>query len=137
MAFYRCFSGGGKPKETVLWTNSSPTSNFAAQTVSLSQKISDFDLIKLTCRAQTTNDTSFSMYFDASSYPSITTSSNHDGFHPFVGGHLSGSGTEYFRSYYRVDDTSIYISECRMRSSSGTGTNNSYAIPISITGIKY
>ena len=45
MAFIKC-SGGWKLKETILWTNSSPSSNFSAQSVTLSSSIDNFDYIK-------------------------------------------------------------------------------------------
>ena len=46
MSLYRCGGGGGMLEETVLWTNPSPTSDFAAQTVTLSDSISNYDYIK-------------------------------------------------------------------------------------------
>lgn len=39
--------GGGKYTETSLWTNSAPTSNFAAQTVTLSDSIDNYKYIKI------------------------------------------------------------------------------------------
>lgn len=45
--------GGNAP--TLLWTNTSPTSNFGAQTVSLSQSANDFDTLIVVARYSTTD----------------------------------------------------------------------------------
>ena len=48
MGFYRCGSGGGGTlKETVLWTNGSPTASFAPQDVTLSDDIDNYDFLKI------------------------------------------------------------------------------------------
>ena len=45
--------GGAKQTETVLWTNSSPTSNFADQNVTLSDSMSNYDYLKFTYKKAT------------------------------------------------------------------------------------
>lgn len=47
----RKYGGGNSLKETVLWTNSNPGTQFAAQTVTLSHSLLDFDYIKIKYRA--------------------------------------------------------------------------------------
>ena len=49
---------GKKFDETTLWTNSAPTSSFAAQNVTLSDNLSNYDYFKIKFRLSTTQDTS-------------------------------------------------------------------------------
>lgn len=49
--------GGGELKETVLWTNGSPTSTQSSQTVNLSDSISNYEYIKIYWRHSTTDST--------------------------------------------------------------------------------
>ncbi len=48
MNLFECIGGGSSElQETVLWTNSSPTSTMASGTITLSQSYEDFDFVKI------------------------------------------------------------------------------------------
>lgn len=113
--------------ETTLWTNSSPTSSFAAKDVTgLSSGISNFDYIRITYRASTSDSTSQSTTFAVSELPSSSGR--------VTIGMMVGTGTRY-RPVYKSSNTSIYIYGCY---SSGSSTaTNTYLIPTKIEGIKY
>ena len=57
--------GGNTPAstETVLWTNNSPTSTFANQTVTLSDNISDYDYLCFEYRSTTGSSAKTSKVF--------------------------------------------------------------------------
>lgn len=130
------YKGGGagfavatKPTktETTLWTNSSPTSNFAAKDVTgLSAGIDTFDYIRITYRASTSDSTSQTTTFAASELPSSTGRTTI--------GMMVGNSTR-FRPLYKSSNTSIYFYASYTPSS--TSSSNTYAIPTKIEGIKY
>lgn len=67
MAFIRCGGGTATLKATTLWTNPSPSSSFANQTISLSST-SPYDYIKITWRWSTSDYTEFETIFPRSEY---------------------------------------------------------------------
>ena len=123
---------GGKMSETVLWTNPSPSSGFAAQTLSLSQDIDNFKYLKFVYGYSTTYNTehlSFSISVDDfkkcvannnRSYGLCLTSRN--------------SGNNFTRISFWVSDTSLSISNCYQFA--GTASNNNLVIPVQIIGMK-
>ena len=137
MAFIKC-SGGGKLKETILWENPKPTSNFAAQTIMLSQDMNNFDYLAFNIRAITIREYQMKMI-----YPVIDVKNSNN-----TGGSYDNtvrwctspgftySGNPYMRGIYYVSDTSIRINDAYPIASTLT-TQNSYAIPISVIGMKY
>ena len=121
--------GGGKQTETVLWTNSAPTSNFADQNVTLSDSMSNYDYLKFTYKKATNNATSTSAVFSVSDVKNFADES--------VYGQLGGeSATDWYMSRYiwYISDTSVRISTAWKLNS--VGNNNAYIIPLAIIGIK-
>lgn len=131
MGLYKA-GGGGKMTETTLWTNSSPTSSFANQTVTLSQSITAFDYIRIYFRTQNTQDNEFSAIYLASEVNTWVESSSTP--RPF--GILCGNqGTNTRKRLV------MYVSNTSLSLSHATGVNNSTTvdaalIPTKITGLK-
>lgn len=122
--------GGAKQTETVLWTNSSPTSNFADQNVTLSDSMSNYDYLKFTYKKATNNATSTSAVFSVSDVKNFADES--------VYGQIGGeSATDWYmsRMLWYVSDTSVKISTA-WGLNRANSANNSYIIPLSIIGIK-
>lgn len=129
MAYLKCGGGGGMT-ETTLWTNSSPTSTFAAQSVTLSQSLSNFDYIRFEYRFSTSNSASYSVIIKASDVTnSLTTSGN------FTIA-LMVRSSSYYRSR-RVTYNSLTSLEVSLAwDSNHAGSSNSEAIPTKIVGMK-
>lgn len=60
MSWLRCGSGAEKP--TLLWTNSSPTSDFAGQTISLDDDINKYEFIGFEIKSQTSGSGIYTPY---------------------------------------------------------------------------
>lgn len=127
MAFYRT-GGGGSATETVLWTNGSPTSSFAAQTVTLSQSMENFKYLK------------FKAYGSVNNYLEINIIVAVDEFkHSLKSGTVVGfgicganSGTSANRKVWYSSDTKVEFSSA----TAGSNTYNNASIPLEIIGIK-
>lgn len=120
-------------ESTQLWANSSPTSNYTSETVTLSQSMTNFDYLLFNFRVSTTVGTPIKFIVDVSefkewvkgSYPSVefraslknTSSANN-----------ASRGVQY------VSNTSVYITSNQYVNSSGTAP--SWMIPVSIQGLK-
>ena len=117
--------------ETTLWTNSSPTSSFAAQDVTLSQSFTNFDYIKINWRATKSNTTAASMIVPPSvlQNSSATANSNNVEFGTHTG------STVRARSIRYSSNTKLSISTAYNVNTSGNSTD--YAIPTSIVGLKF
>lgn len=137
MAFYRCSSGGGGTlKETVLWTNPSPTANFNRQSVTLSDDINNYDYIAV------------EYIYSKSSVDETEKSKSIMSVTDFKKGNLgtlvsrtcmalgiiNSSNTTYNRQVWYRDDTTIEISACYAMTSTATANGN--AVPLQIIGIK-
>ncbi len=124
--------GGGKQTETVLWANSSPSSSFAAQNVTLSDSLSNYDYIKVTYRISTSDGTSTSAICSVSDFKNYNTGTN-KGFWLSLGGNPINSQS-WVRELTYVSDTSIGITGgLRIQANSN---DTSYFIPLEILGIK-
>ena len=118
-------AGGGRA--TALWTNASPTSNFAAQTITLSASMTDFEQIEVVYKYTTTGN-EYHAYFDTTDY--TYTGSNADEF-----GIISRPGTAgYMRRLTMASTTTITITSAYRLNNSGS--SNEYAIPVAVYGIK-
>lgn len=129
MAWYRP-SGGGELSETVLWTNSSPTSNFSSGSISLSDNISNYDSIGVYYRVSTTNDNQNEVIIKVSDFQSCA-GNNYPRF--TLGASISGN--TFARNIAYADDTSLTISA----NASRLGYNAASAagiIPIKVVGLK-
>lgn len=124
-------SGGGTLKETTLWTNSAPTSQFAGITVTLSSPIDGFDLICFKYRSSTTNANTYTTYFITSEFLAAV-AYQADAIVPVIG---TNHGVNYVRMLF--PDTS---SKVKIEGAMGVNTssvNNNYTITTEIIGIKF
>ena len=128
---------GGKMSETVLWTNPSPTSTFASQTVNLSQSIQNFKYIKFKY-ANNCYDTTVQSSVIISIEDWINNQST-SGCHIGLGsrGDIGSSVFYYLRFAYYASNTSITF-DVGLQSRIGTtsSTENAAAIPLQIIGLK-
>lgn len=133
MGLYRS-GGGGKMTETVLWTNSSPTSNFASQTVTLSDGISNYDYLKFTYKPSTASSLSNSTIISTQDFISnCVDGAKH--FFATMGGYSSTSASNaHGRNAFYVSNTSLRMGSCLMFNSASS--NNAYMIPLTIKGLK-
>lgn len=131
------YSSKPTPTETTLWTNNSPTSNFSAQTVTLSQDIDNFTYLRVYFRPSTTNTTEASVMVPVSDFKARMP---HSGTYPRFGLAIvnknTSSSAESVRGIFYESDTTVYIG-----TASGVGSSTSswtnYSIPTKITGIKF
>ena len=123
----------GVETRTLLWTNASPTSDFAAQTLDSSDGIpdlSEYDAVEIVCRYSRTDDTRMRYICDvggsASMYWFYYTAT--DGKHTGVRS----------RNVVSVSTTGVAIHTCSGKAGNSTTntTNDGYIIPIEIYGIK-
>lgn len=135
MAFYRT-GGGGSATETVLWTNPDSTVNFAAQNVTLSDSISNYDYIKIKYRGTPLVDYYSSAIIEVSELKKLLDSTTRGEFTVFVGVAPYYTNTySMARGVKYVDDTTLYFRTAQ--SLGANGTSNVYAIPTEIIGLKY
>lgn len=132
MAFYRCMGGGsGEPTETVLWENSSPTSSFAAQTVTLSQDMNDFDYLKITVRLSINYTEEISEIIPINDFKSTSDTA----YHLAVAFWGRIGSQRVARSFFYISDTTVKIDGCAIIGAQGTQT--AWVIPIKISGLKF
>lgn len=121
---------GKRFDETTLWTNASPTSAFAAQVVTLSDDIDNYDYLKVNYRHSTSN----AIVCAALISPSDMKKSMYD-----LGNNRMevtlGSEATYFRRMTYASDTSISFSTAYKIGA--TGSSTSYSIPLSVVGCKF
>lgn len=118
----------GAEIKTLLWENASPTSAFAAQTVSLD--LSSYDAVEIVCRYSTTDDARIRYICDvgnsASMYWFYRTATN---------GYYMGVRS---RTNVSASTTGATFDTCMGKpvNSSTSNANDGYIIPIEIYGIK-
>lgn len=120
------------PTETVLWTNSSPTVNFAGQTITLSDNLSNYDYIGVKIAYSTGYQTDEYCNTAIMSISDFVKSSG-SGRRPSMG-LITAYNSGYARSCQYVSDTSVTIGNCYQMATS-TGTNQQ-TIPLQVIGIK-
>lgn len=125
--------------ETILWTNSSPTSSFNdGTTVTLSSGISNFDYIKIIYNAHTSTTNNYEYYFEPSEFiaSGAGTTQRYQLFALCANGATSGGSViPYARRFNYVSDTQI-----KFNGGKGIGTTNSssnQSVPVSIIGLKF
>lgn len=136
MAFYRCGSGGGTLKETVLWTNPDSTVNFAAQNVTLSDSISNYDYIKIKYRGTPLVDYYSSAIIEVSELKKLLDGTTRGEFTVFMG------VASYYQNTYSLGRGVSYVNDTTLHFRTGqyigaSGTSAGYAIPTQIIGLKY
>lgn len=116
---------GGGVTETELWSNSSPTSSFASQTVTLSQGISNFDSLRFYYHS--TNSTS-----EDNLYVNVSVSD----FGTIRSGFAYTSGSvDGIRGVRKNSDTVVQFDAAAK--AQGTGSfDNYFLIPTKICGVK-
>lgn len=129
MAFIPMKSGGGGAmSETVLWTNSSPTSSFSAQAVTLSDDMNNYTYLKVCWRMSTSDSTSMYILIPVAEFVSYTNDNNP---YPAFTARITSI---YVRRTYYISDTSMQIISAYQMG--GTPINNNYVIPTEIYGVK-
>ena len=134
--------GGGGPTYTRLWTNASPSSSFAAQTVALGQAGSDFDYIRIVwARINTAGvtDSTWESSTDALAqwYDMRNATSLLDATNTLQMGASVRPGTGYYsrRCWYTSSAcTSLEFGATTRWAASGT--NNALLIPVLVDGVK-
>ena len=120
--------GGGRYTETSLWTNSAPTSNFAAQAVTLSDSIDNYKYVKIRYRLSTSNTTEFSDIVTVSDLKRSLSGDNQ----MLVG--LDGRTTATWARYITyTNSTSLSVTTAYQLS--GTSSSQSALIPLEILGL--
>ena len=127
--------GGGTETSTVLWSNSSTSSDFAGQTITLNDDITNYDYIELKWKYYKTDaDTNAtSLRIPTADFIAVGTYSTQNK-NRYIIGSQRGSNNFMARTFCYESNTSIkfdvnyYIAT--------TGSANSQSIPISISGIK-
>lgn len=124
-------NGGGRLKETVLWTNSSPTSNLDAGDLGLSAPMTDFDFIRVYYRVSTSVSTSNYIDYPIALIESLDKTAN------TISGVIAArfSGGIWVRGMRYTDSTHLYFP--RANSVNTQGESQAYVIPIQISGIKF
>ena len=146
MAFIEAASasgGGGGLTPTSLWSNSSGTSNFDAQTVTLSSDMSNFDYIGFRYRSSTSDSSESTMivsYQDVYNSRISNQSSANVGTNTIYLGCHFGSGTDTYsfaRECYYTGTKKLYFRRTIKGLVSGSGgTDISKCIPLEIIGYK-
>ena len=131
MALYRC--GGGTIRSTSLWTNSSPTSSFAQQTISLGDNLSNYQYVRVRYRCSTTNSTTWESAMVKVSDYSQSGGTSYPLSRPLWLGTMPNSSYNYCRAVNYDSDTTIYFSRCVRFAS--TTESNTYCIPLEVEGI--
>lgn len=133
MAYIPCIIGGGSQyTETSLWTNASPTSDFAAQTVSLSESIDNFKYIGIKFKAAKTIDSEAKAIFlvddlkkslvgNSANHITLSVSSQND------------ANSLFARTVGYASSTSISFTVANRGASTATYTNQ--VIPLEIFGL--
>lgn len=139
MALFRCGggSGGGTETETVLWTNSSPSSSMASGTqMTLSQSMANFEYIKVKYRYYTGATTYYeSARAKVSDLRNTGGSSYPQARYLIISIIKDSNSNAYFRNITRVSDTKMQASNCYVFA--GTTTFNGYCVPYQIIGVNF
>ena len=124
---------GSTGTETVLWTNSAPTSSFSAQTVTLSDVATNYDRLKIVYYLSDGNQPEGSAEYDmgnAAAYLNTTPNLK------MCFGMITSSNYINIRYCHFSSNayTGLYISAAYRAGSTNSGTNT--AIPYQIIGVK-
>lgn len=134
MAIAIKMGGAKKETETVLWTNDSPTSAFAAKTVTLSDSLENYDKLRIYA-IRTTGTSDHVVSFDVNIAEDLDYFVNGENKMAFS---ISMLGEKYNYSrigYITTFKTGIYFTTA-YRMNATSGHNTGYCIPVKISGIK-
>ena len=118
----------GGSTETVLWTNNSPTSTFAGQTITLSDSLDNYTYVKIKYRISTSVSTESSAIVPVSEFVHMTQTSD-----TFKIGTGSFDSSTYVRTAYYGSATTIVFNNGYKLGS--TSQANGMLIPVSVIGI--
>lgn len=143
MGYYKKVSGAdtffpfkiGEFKKNILWTNSTPTSNFSNSTVTLSDNINNFDCIGIKFRYSTNNDNNITIIVQISDWIN-TESANTNGTSRLSCAFKITNGTTFRASYYD-SDTSVYFTHAYNVNASTikVALADNTVIPVEIIGL--
>lgn len=133
LASLKKIGGSGEQyTETVLWTNPSPTADFANQTVTLSENINNYDYIKFTWKRAKADSLEGNLLV-----PSDVLNRCRDGQNDLAF-HIGASNTTpqtFGRIIQKVSDTSVVFGSC-FRTTTNTRAND-MCIPLGIIGCNF
>lgn len=122
--------GGAQYTETSLWTNQNPTSDFAAQTITLSDGMSNYKYLAIAFKAHKTSTDAVRTIISVEDLGKLESSINKPLIR-FAG--TNSTPTSVSRQFLKVSDTTISIGGGYYTNTSGS--SNSYAIPTEILGL--
>ena len=124
--------------ETTLWTNSAPSSDFAAQDVTLSDNINNYKYIKITAILNNGgwSNVVSSHTIEVSEF--VKSLSNTSGYiNAITGRHLENSIIYYVRYAQYKGNTTVNFGSCIMvTGTSSAAARNQAMIPTQIVGLK-
>lgn len=121
---------GGNMTETVLWTNTSPSSSFASQTVTLSQSIDNFDYIKITQKIHTSISGELATLIPVEDFKKCLSAADT---HFNMAFSVNYSGQVYCRRIFYDSGTTVNFNNAYYVNNSGS--SNSVCIPLKIFGV--
>lgn len=131
--------GGGALSETVLWTNSSPSDNFSAQTVNLSDSVVNYKYLKFIYRGRNASAVTSSIIYSVDDY--LTFAPANDTFQGAMHYRRMPSSTSYW--YVRdirssSDRSKVVFGDCFSFPVNGGSTSGAaaYNVPTEIIGLK-
>lgn len=130
-------TGGGTLKETALWTNSNPTSEFSAQTISLSDNVTNYNYVKLVFKSDLNQDIFSSVIHDVTTFMALkllNTDASSYTQAGVVAMTTSNANTWRYRSYKATASNRVQFS-ASFPSNSATAANR-YLLPYQIIGMK-
>lgn len=134
MSLFRCGGGGGKLDETVLWTNPNLTSDFASQTVTLSDNVDNYDFIKFVFNLSTTAATHRCSIYSVEELKTFVNPTN-DWSRASSPMRSNSNNASFVRGIIYQSSNSLTIGNASGYQSSST--SNSALIPYQIIGMKY
>lgn len=127
---------GKRFDETVLWTNSASSSTFAAQEITLSDDIDNYDYIAIDYKYA--NNTSDGDYSTVMQTPANIKKGGYNTSVTRCGlalDYISGGNANYARQVFYVSDTKLRFDIGRQFG--GTNSSNANAIPLKVVGCKF
>ena len=105
----------------ILWENSSVSTGFISQEVTLLDSINNYDYVKYVYSLNISNDNFYSIYFNVNEY------------YPSSNATISCSANLYKRSFSFVNENTIYFGNAVQLN--GTTINNNNVIPLGLYGV--
>lgn len=125
---------GKKTKETVLWTNPSPTSNFAEQNIDLNSTVLGYDYIKIRYRQSAANAAEYSLIVPLAEYRASWESNTGNARAIVIFAVATTTNQVYSRRVFYRNVTSAKITDAILNGTTTLGNN--LAIPLQIIGLK-